>query len=202
MKREKAEWAFDELLAGKPDGVETESVQLDADTIVLQIKHPSDLDLDNVKGLFLWIKKLKKTLPSNVYVLASPKDLDIDFQRPPIPQTVHVEFRDCAFRGEAGWNDIVDKVEKLRKDTVEVHVTITGCTFYGAAPAVSPPGPTYPQSKVQTHFPAPKVEVYELHKALSTTPVEEIPRAMSTTLGRPPDPESAIDKTLKGENDE
>jgi hypothetical protein len=82
-----------------------------------------------------------------------------------------VDFRDCCFRGKADWEKLVDKINQLKTDSTDVTVGIYDCVFEDP-PVVAP--------------------VEELQKALSTTDIP--PRALTTTLGRPTDMDSALDE--------
>lgn len=174
MKRKHAEWSFEELLQTSPEDVETCATQIDEDTIVLQIRYPADWDHGHMDALVGWVKQLRKSLPENVYVLTCTKEMEVDFQRPPIPKNLKINFVDCAFRGEDIWNKIQEEAKQIsEKDLVTVDVNFQSCTFDNSLPAPIPPPPTQL---------TPKSAIEELHTALSTT------------MGRPSDPPSVLDE--------
>jgi hypothetical protein len=194
MKRKIAEWGFEELLKDKPEDVDLKIQQIASDTIVLQIKHPNDLDPAAVNRLSKWVGSLKKVLPENVFVLAHAKALDIQFQRPPIPKKLEIKLVDCKLSGdETIWNRLLEDVEKIDQiqDLLYIQVEALNCDIEFDKTKIAK------QVKIGGYTPKSK-EPFDPKKAKppkggSGVQFVEEPRMLERTLGIPSQPNSPLD---------
>jgi hypothetical protein len=71
MKRGKSEWGFEDVLLDRPTGTGMESIQLDADTLLLHISVPDHWEKGQVERVSKWGERLKKKLPENTFLIVT-----------------------------------------------------------------------------------------------------------------------------------
>jgi len=130
LKRNKeSEWGFGEILGDLPDGVESESIQLDADTILLQITCPADFSTDQMDGVVRWGKRLREKLPENTFLLVTTEEIKIKIIRPPIPKQLRITMHDTIISTPRMVLDMLkEEVKHFEEgDLSSIELDIHGC---------------------------------------------------------------------------
>lgn len=169
MKRKQAEWGFEKALKNTPDGVSVESpIQLNEDTIILRVKHRDDISIDEIKGLQDWVVWLKKKLPKNVFILTTPKSLDVSVERPLQPMSLEINFERCTV-DDGFWAKMQQEINSMDGNVVQATVNFrdSHCSY----------------SNVQVVGEVEEDDIQQIE-----------PTARVTTLGLPPQPAASLDK--------